>query len=51
MPADRPRQPLLHDLVTTLAAPTAALCGPDGQIRADGGSARETRWHVALEES
>jgi len=36
LPADRPRQPLLHDLVTTLAAPTAALCGPDGQIRADG---------------
>ena len=29
-------QPLLHDLVPTLAAPTAALSGPDGQIRASG---------------
>ena len=30
------RQPLLHDLVPTLAAPTAALSGADGQIRASG---------------
>ena len=29
-------QPLLHDLVPTLAAPTSALSGPDGQIRAAG---------------
>ncbi|MEV4350248.1 glycogen debranching N-terminal domain-containing protein [Actinoplanes sp. NPDC049596] len=29
-------QPLLHDLVPTLAAPTSALSGPDGQIRASG---------------
>ncbi|MBL7253615.1 glycogen debranching N-terminal domain-containing protein [Paractinoplanes lichenicola] len=29
-------QPLLHDLVPTLAAPTSALSGPDGQIRATG---------------
>ncbi|GAA4609228.1 glycogen debranching enzyme [Actinoplanes octamycinicus] len=29
-------QPLLHDLVPTLAAPTAALSGTDGQIRASG---------------
>nr|WP_296071731.1 glycogen debranching N-terminal domain-containing protein [uncultured Actinoplanes sp.] len=33
---DRPLQPLLHDLVPTLAAPTSALSGADGQIRADG---------------
>ncbi|NMO57450.1 amylo-alpha-1,6-glucosidase [Actinoplanes sp. TBRC 11911] len=33
---DRPLQPLLHDLVPTLAAPTSALSGPDGQIRARG---------------
>ncbi|MCO8271007.1 amylo-alpha-1,6-glucosidase [Actinoplanes sp. TRM 88003] len=31
-----PLQPLLHDLVPTLAAPTSALSGPDGQIRASG---------------
>ncbi|WP_236047582.1 glycogen debranching N-terminal domain-containing protein [Paractinoplanes ovalisporus] len=31
-----PLQPLLHDLVPTLAAPTSALSGPDGQIRAAG---------------
>ena len=30
------RQPLLHDLVVTVAAPTTALAGPDGQIRATG---------------
>ena len=29
-------QPLLHDLVPTLAAPTVALSGPDGQIRPSG---------------
>ena len=29
-------QPLLHDLVTTVAAPTTALAGSDGQIRAAG---------------
>jgi glycogen debranching enzyme len=29
-------QPLLHDLVPTVAAPTSALSGPDGQIRATG---------------
>ncbi|PRY19390.1 glycogen debranching N-terminal domain-containing protein [Pseudosporangium ferrugineum] len=29
-------QPLLHDLVVTLAAPTSALGGADGQIRASG---------------
>ncbi|GLH98092.1 amylo-alpha-1,6-glucosidase [Phytohabitans aurantiacus] len=29
-------QPLLHDLVATFAAPTTALAGPDGQIRAAG---------------
>jgi glycogen debranching enzyme len=29
-------QPLLHDLVVTLAAPTTAVAGPDGQIRAAG---------------
>ncbi|MFO7250755.1 MAG: glycogen debranching N-terminal domain-containing protein [Actinomycetes bacterium] len=32
--ADPPsRQPLLHDLVSTIAAPTTALSGADGQIR------------------
>ncbi|MCY1145196.1 amylo-alpha-1,6-glucosidase [Actinoplanes sp. Pm04-4] len=31
-----PLQPLLHDLVPTLAAPTSALSGADGQIRASG---------------
>ena len=31
-----PRQPLLHDLVPTLAAPTSALSGADGQIRESG---------------
>jgi glycogen debranching enzyme len=30
------RQPLVHDLVATVAAPTSALAGPDGQIRAAG---------------
>ena len=29
-------QPLLHDLVATVAAPTAVLSGADGQIRATG---------------
>ncbi|GAA4559324.1 amylo-alpha-1,6-glucosidase [Planotetraspora kaengkrachanensis] len=29
-------QPLLHDLVSTVMAPTSALSGPDGQIRAAG---------------
>ncbi|RSM74270.1 amylo-alpha-1,6-glucosidase [Actinoplanes sp. ATCC 53533] len=29
-------QPLLHDLVATVAAPTTALAGADGQIRAAG---------------
>ncbi len=29
-------QPLLHDLVPTVAAPTSALSGRDGQIRASG---------------
>ncbi|WP_034213205.1 glycogen debranching N-terminal domain-containing protein [Actinoplanes subtropicus] len=29
-------QPLLHDLVATIAAPTTVLAGPDGQIRAAG---------------
>jgi glycogen debranching enzyme len=29
-------QPLLHDLVVAVAAPTAALSGADGQIRASG---------------
>ena len=33
---DRALQPLLHDLVVTLAAPTSALSGADGQIRASG---------------
>jgi hypothetical protein len=32
----RPLQPLLHDLVPTIAAPTTALSGPDGQIRPAG---------------
>ncbi|HET6531627.1 MAG TPA: glycogen debranching N-terminal domain-containing protein [Actinoplanes sp.] len=30
------RQPLVHDLVATVAAPTSALSGADGQIRARG---------------
>jgi len=35
--ADPPsRQPLLHDLVSTIAAPTTALSGADGQIRHTG---------------
>ncbi|SDQ91903.1 glycogen debranching N-terminal domain-containing protein [Thermostaphylospora chromogena] len=35
--ADPPyRQPLLHDLVSTIAAPTSALSGGDGQIRHTG---------------
>jgi glycogen debranching enzyme len=34
--ADRPLQPLLHDLVSTVAAPTSALSGADGQIRPTG---------------
>ncbi|AGZ45434.1 amylo-alpha-1,6-glucosidase [Actinoplanes friuliensis] len=29
-------QPLLHDLVATVAAPTSALAGPDGQVRTAG---------------
>jgi glycogen debranching enzyme len=29
-------QPLLHDLVATVAAPTTVLAAPDGQIRASG---------------
>jgi glycogen debranching enzyme len=29
-------QPLLHDLVATVAAPTTVLSGPDGQVRASG---------------
>ncbi|WP_062439477.1 amylo-alpha-1,6-glucosidase [Herbidospora daliensis] len=42
MPADSPSaadvrlQPLLHDLVSTVTAPTSALGGADGQIRAAG---------------
>lgn len=42
MPADSPAatdvrlQPLLHDLVSTVTAPTSALSGADGQIRAAG---------------
>ncbi|GIF18492.1 hypothetical protein BJ973_008550 [Actinoplanes tereljensis] len=32
----RPLQPLLHDLVPTIAAPTVALSGADGQIRPTG---------------
>jgi glycogen debranching enzyme len=32
----RPLQPLLHDLVSTVMAPTTALGGADGQIRAAG---------------
>ena len=32
----RPLQPLLHDLVPTIAAPTTALSGADGQIRPAG---------------
>ncbi len=35
-PARPARQPLLHDLVACVAAPTSALSGPDGQIRAAG---------------
>jgi len=31
-----PRQPLLHDLLTALAAPTQAWSAPDGQIRPSG---------------
>src|SRR5690625_7292813 len=31
-----PRQPLLHDLLTALAAPTQAWSAPDGQIRHTG---------------
>ena len=34
--ADRHLQPMLHDLVPTVAAPTAALAGADGQIRPRG---------------
>ncbi len=33
---DPPRQPLLHELVTCLAAPTAVLSAPDGQLRPAG---------------
>ncbi|MBN9608670.1 MAG: hypothetical protein BGO26_11315 [Actinobacteria bacterium 69-20] len=33
---DAARQPLLHDLVTCVAAPTTVLSAPDGQIRATG---------------
>lgn len=33
---DRRLQPLLHDLVGLVLAPTSALAGPDGQIRAAG---------------
>ncbi|GIM89460.1 glycogen debranching N-terminal domain-containing protein [Paractinoplanes toevensis] len=32
----RPLQPLLHDLIPTIAAPTVALSGADGQIRPAG---------------
>ena len=35
-PAPRRLQPLLHDLVPTLAAPTSALSARDGQIRPGG---------------
>jgi hypothetical protein len=34
---DRHLQPMLHDLVPAVAAPTAALAGADGQIRPSGG--------------
>jgi hypothetical protein len=34
--ADPGRQPLLHDLITCVASPTAVLSGHDGQIRATG---------------
>jgi glycogen debranching enzyme len=34
--AVRPVQPLLHDLVATVAAPSSALSGRDGQIRGSG---------------
>jgi len=33
---EAPRQPLLHDLVTTVLAPTCALSGTDGQIQPSG---------------
>ncbi|HEY6740277.1 MAG TPA: glycogen debranching N-terminal domain-containing protein [Actinopolymorphaceae bacterium] len=33
---DAPRQPWMHDLVTTLAAPTVVLADRDGQIRQSG---------------
>jgi glycogen debranching enzyme len=33
---DRSLQPLLHDLAPTVAAPSSALCGPDGQVRSAG---------------
>ncbi|SPL89871.1 amylo-alpha-1,6-glucosidase [[Actinomadura] parvosata subsp. kistnae] len=33
---DHPLQPLLHDLVSTVRAPTTALSGTDGQIRPAG---------------
>jgi glycogen debranching enzyme len=33
---DPGRQPLLHDLITCVASPTAVLSGQDGQIRATG---------------
>ncbi|WP_433414185.1 amylo-alpha-1,6-glucosidase [Microtetraspora malaysiensis] len=35
-PAGYRLQPLLHDLVSTVLAPTSALSGADGQIRASG---------------
>lgn len=34
--ARMPRQPLLHDLVVQLSAPTQSWCGPDGEIRDSG---------------
>ena len=33
---ERRLQPLLHDLAPTVLAPTCALGGPDGQLRAAG---------------
>ncbi|MDG6103969.1 amylo-alpha-1,6-glucosidase [Dactylosporangium aurantiacum] len=36
MTAEQSTQPLLHDLVPTVAAPSSALSGRDGQIRAAG---------------
>ncbi|HTF08440.1 MAG TPA: glycogen debranching N-terminal domain-containing protein, partial [Asanoa sp.] len=33
---DRNLQPLLHDLISTVRAPTSVLCEPSGQIRAVG---------------